>query len=71
MALGLSLISTAPIVMAAAGSLGLALRLRGDQIPGVEEESRWVAVFRECEMAAAVLLSLIILVAFRGVLPLA
>jgi hypothetical protein len=28
-------------------------------------------VFRECEMAAAVLLSLIILVAFRGVLPLA
>lgn len=71
MALGLSLMSTAPIVMAAAGSLGLALWLRGDQIPGVEEESRWLAVFRECEMAAAILLSLIILVAFRGVLPLA
>ena len=70
MALGLSLLSTAPIVMAAAGLLCVALWLRRGQVPSKAEESRWVPVLRECELTAAVLLSLAILVAFRGVLPL-
>ncbi|MCS6294167.1 MAG: phosphatase PAP2 family protein [Nitrospira sp.] len=70
MALGLSLMSTAPIVMAATGLLCVAFWLRGDQGPsGVEESSR-VPVLKECELVAAVLLSLAILVAGRGVLPL-
>ena len=70
MALGLSLMSTAPIVMASTGLLCVALWFRGDQAPNVVEESCWVSVIRECELAAAVLLSLAILVAGRGVLPL-
>jgi len=70
MAIGLSLMSTAPLVMAAAGLLGLALWFRGDQIPAVGETPCGIAVSRECELAGAVLLSLVILVAFRGVLPL-
>lgn len=70
MALGLSLMSTAPIVMAAVGLLCVALWFRGDQAPSVVEESYWVPVVRECELAGAALLSLVILVAFRGVLPL-
>lgn len=69
MALGLSLMSAAPIVMAAAGLLCVALWLRGDQAPSVVEESSRVSVLRECELVAAVLLSLAILVAGRGVLP--
>lgn len=70
MALGLSLMSTAPIVMAATGLLCVAFWLRRDQGPsGVEESSR-VPVLKECELVAAVLLSLAILVAGRGVLPL-
>ena len=70
MALGLSLMSTAPIVMAAVGLLCVAFWLRGDQAPNVVEESCWVPVLRECELVAAVLLSLAVLVAGRGVLPL-
>jgi hypothetical protein len=70
MALGLSLMSTAPIVMAAVGLLCVAIWFREDQAPSVAEESCWVPVIRECELAAAVLLSLAILVAGRGVLPL-
>lgn len=70
MALGLSLMSTAPIVMAAAGLLCVAFWFRGGQAPSVVEESYWVPVVRGCELAGAVLLSLVILVAFRGVLPL-
>jgi undecaprenyl-diphosphatase len=69
MALGLSLMSTAPIVMAAAGLLCVAFRLRGDQVLSVVEESCWVPVLRECELAAAVLFSLAILVAGRGIMP--
>jgi len=68
-ALGLSLMSTAPIVMAAAGLLCVALWLRRDQAPRVVEESSGVSVLRECELVAAVLLSLAILVAGRGTLP--
>ena len=71
MAIGLSLMSTAPIVMAAVGLLCVALWFRGEQVPSVVEELRWIPVLRECELAAAVLLSLVVLVAFRGVLPLA
>jgi undecaprenyl-diphosphatase len=70
MALGLSLMSTAPIVMAAVGLLCVALWLRGDQAPSVVEESCWVPVLRECELAAAVLLSLAVLVAGRGIFSL-
>lgn len=70
MALGLSLMSTAPIVMASTGLLCVALWFRGDQAPSVVEGSCWVSVIRECELAAAVLLSLAVLVAGRGVLPL-
>jgi len=70
MALGLSLMSTTPIVMAAVGLLCVAFWFRGDQAPNIMEESCWVPVLRECELAAAVLLSLAILVAGRGVLPL-
>lgn len=69
-ALGLSLMSTAPIVIAAAGLLCVAFWLRGDQTPGGVEEPCWLPVFRECELVAAVLLSLAILVAGRGILPL-
>ena len=68
-ALGLSLMSMAPIVMAAVGLLCVALWLRGEQAPSVVEESCWIPVLRECELAAAVLLSLAVLVAGRGVLP--
>ncbi len=70
MALGLSLMSTAPIVMAAAGLLCVALWFRGDQAPGAAEESCWVPVLRECELVVVLLLSLAVLVAGRGVLPL-
>jgi undecaprenyl-diphosphatase len=70
MALGLSLMSTAPIVMAAAGLLCVAFWLRGDQVPRGVEESCWVPVLRECELVAAVLLSLAILVAGRGIFSL-
>jgi len=70
MAMGLSFMSTAPIVMSATGLLWVAIWFRGDQVPSVVEEPCWVPVFRECELAAAVLMSLVILVAFRGVLPL-
>lgn len=70
MALGLSLLSMAPIVMAAAGLLCVALWLRRDQVPSNVEECRWVPVLRECELAAAVLLSLAVLIAGRGILPL-
>lgn len=69
-ALGLSLMSTAPIVMAAAGLLCVAVWIRGEQAPGTAEESGWVPVLRECEWGAAVLLSLAVLVAGRGILPL-
>ena len=69
MALGLSLMSTAPIVMAATGLLCVAFWLRGDQAPGGAEGSSRVPVLRECELVTAVLLSLAILVAGRGVLP--
>lgn len=71
MALGLSLMSMAPMVMAAVGLLSVALWFRADQVPSVVEESCWVSVLRECELVGAILLSLVILVAFRGVLPLA
>jgi hypothetical protein len=70
MGLGLSLMSTAPIVMAAVGLLCVALWLRGEQTPGTAEGPPWVPVLRECELAAAVLLSLAVLVAGRGILPL-
>ena len=70
MALGLSLMSTASIVMASTGLLCVALWFRGDQASSVVEESCWVPVVRECELAAAVLLTLAALVAGRGVLPL-
>lgn len=70
MALGVSLMSTAPIVMASTGLLCVALWLRGDQAPNAMEESCWISVLRECELIGAVLLSLAILVAGRGVLPL-
>lgn len=70
MALGLSLMSTAPVVMAAAGLLCVACWLRGEQASSGVEEPQWVPVLRECELAAAVLLSLAILIAGRGVLPL-
>ena len=70
MALGLSLMSTAPIVMAATGLLCAACWFRGAQVPEEAEEARWVPVLRECELAAAVLLSLAVLVAWRGILPL-
>ncbi len=71
MAIGLSLMSTAPIVMASTGLLCVALWFRGEQAPSVVEEPCWAPVLRECELAAAVLLSLAVLVAGRGVLPLA
>ncbi|TKB87413.1 MAG: phosphatase PAP2 family protein [Nitrospira sp.] len=71
MAIGLSLMSAAPIVMAAVGLLCVALWFRGEQAPSVVEEPCWAPVLRECELAAAVLLSLAVLVAGRGVLPLA
>lgn len=70
MALGLSMMSTAPMVMAAAGFLCVALWIRGEQPPGTAEEYRWVSGLRECELGAAVLLSLAVLVAGRGILPL-
>lgn len=70
MAIGLSLMSTAPIVMAAAGLLCVALWLREKQRPSAAEEAGWIPVLRECELLAAVLLSVAILVAGRGVLPL-
>lgn len=71
MALGLSLMSTAPIVMAATGLLCVAFWFRREQVASVVDEPCWVSVLRECELAAAVLLSLAVLVAGRGVLPLA
>lgn len=66
-AIGLSLMSAAPIVMAAVGLLCVALWVRGDQMPNTVQESCWVSVLRECELAAAVLLSVTILVTGRGV----
>ncbi len=69
MALGLSLMSTAPIVMASTGLLCVAFWFRGDQAPSIVEESCRVSAVRECELVAAVLLSLTILVAGRGILP--
>lgn len=68
-ALGLSLMSTAPIVMAAVGLLCVAFWLRGDQAPSGVEKPSWVPVLREYELVTAVLLSLTVLVAGRGVLP--
>lgn len=70
MALGLSLMSTAPIVMAATGLLCAAFWFRGDQAVSEVEESRWVPVVRECELAGAVLFSLAVLLAGRGIFPL-
>ncbi|MDP3092320.1 MAG: phosphatase PAP2 family protein [Nitrospira sp.] len=69
-AIGLSVMSTAPIVMASTGLLCVALWFRGEQAENVVEEPCWVPVVRDCELAGAVLLSLVILVALRGVLPL-
>jgi membrane-associated phospholipid phosphatase len=69
MAIGLSLMSTAPIVMAAAGLLCVAFWFRGDPVQNIAEESCWIPVVREGELAAVVLLSLAVLVAGRGVLP--
>ncbi len=56
--------------MASTGLLCVALWFRRDHAQSVVEEPCWVPVLRECELAAAVLLSLAILVAGRGVLPL-
>lgn len=70
MALGLSLMTTAPIVMAAVGLLCVAFWLRGDQVPSGVEGSGWLPLLRECELVAVLLLSLAILLAGRGILPL-
>ncbi len=70
MVLGLSLMSTAPIVMAAVGLLCVSYWLRGEQAASEGEESNWLPVLRECELAAAGVLSLAVLVAGRGILSL-
>lgn len=70
MAVGLSLMSTAPIVMAAVGLLCVSCWFRGEQAASGGEESNWLPVLRECEMVAAGALSLAVLVAGRGILPL-
>jgi len=70
MALGLSLMSASPIVMAAVGLLCVALWFREDREGTAAEEPRWISVLRECELMAAVLGSLVILTAGRGFLPL-
>lgn len=70
MALGLSLMTTAPIVMAAVGLLCVAFWLRGDQVPSGVEGSRWLPLLRECELVAVLLLSLAILLAGRGIFSL-
>ncbi|MCC6140063.1 MAG: phosphatase PAP2 family protein [Nitrospira sp.] len=70
MAIGLSLMSTAPLVMAAAGLLCVALWLREDRMSAAAEDSRGIAVLRECELMGAVLASGAILLAGRGILPL-
>ena len=70
LAMGLSLMSTAPIVIAAAGLLCVALWLREDQTAIAGEQSYWGGVLRECELLVAVAGTLAILVAGRGVLPL-
>lgn len=70
MALGLSLMSTAPIVMAAVGLLCVSCWFRGEQPASGGQESTWLPVLRVCELAAAVLLSLAVLLAGRGILPL-
>ncbi len=70
MAIGLSLMSTAPIVLAAVGLLCAALWLRENRIPAAAEEPCGIAVLRECELLAAVLASGAILIAARGILPL-
>lgn len=68
--LGLSLMTAAPLVMAAAGLLCVGLWICGGQDRDTSEASGSVAIVRECELLAMVLLSLAILFEGRGVFPL-
>lgn len=67
--LGLSLMTAAPLVMAAVGLLCVGLWIDESQSPAADV-SRSTAIVREGELMAAVLLSLAILIAGRGVIPL-
>lgn len=70
MALGFSLMTTAPLVMAAVGLLCVGLWVCGAQDRDASGVSRSVAIVREGELLAMVLLSLAILFAGRGVFSL-
>jgi membrane-associated phospholipid phosphatase len=69
-ALGLSLMTASPLVMAAAGFLCLGLWICEEQNQNTAEDSRSLAIVRNGELVAAVLLSLAVLVVGRGALHL-
>lgn len=69
-ALGLSLMTASPLVMAAAGFLCLGLWVCEEQNQNTAEDSRSLAIVRDGELVAAVLLSLAVLVVGRGALHL-
>lgn len=69
-ALGLSLMTAAPLVMAAAGFLCTGLWARRGQSEEAVEATRSLAIVRECELLAAVVLSLAVLGVGRGALSL-
>ena len=69
-ALGLSLMTAAPLVMAAAGFLCTGLWVRWGQSEEAVEATRSLAIVRECELLAAVVLSLVVLGVGRGALSL-
>jgi len=69
-ALGLSLMTVSPLVMAAVGFLCLGLWAYEDRRQDTTEDSQSLAIVRECELVAAVLLSLAVLTVGRGVLSL-
>lgn len=68
--LGLSLMTASPLVMAAAGFLCVGLWAYEDRSQDTTENSRSLAIVREGELLAAVLLSLAVLVVGRGALSL-
>lgn len=69
-ALGLSLMTASPLVMAATGFLCVGVWVRGGQRDETVETTRSLVIVRECELVAAVLLSLAVLAVGRGVLHL-
>lgn len=69
-ALGLSLMTGSPLVMAAVGFLCVGLWVSGDQKDEMVEPSRSKMIVRDSELVAVVLLSLVVLVAGRGAISL-